>query len=101
MQKFNVVVPYGDSTAILVSDLKGALQIPESAVAKRAGELKSYRLGGLVEIEDDEYRKSFAVQISGLDSGRSLWMDLARYCAKSSIDLRSFAIELDFAQLDE
>jgi len=101
MRHENVVVSYGASTGIRTSDLKGALKRSDNAIAKRTRELNSYGLGDIIEIEDENFRKDYGVRLESLESGWELWMDLARFCERASIGLDSFAIDLDFAQLDE
>lgn len=101
MRDENVVVSFGASTGIRTSDLKGSLQKSDHAIARRTRELSSYDLGSIIEIEDDEFRKDYGVRLESLESGWELWMDLAKFCERASIGLDSFAIDLDFAQLDE
>jgi hypothetical protein len=101
MRKTNAVTSYGWSHVIRTDDLKGALQISDNVIKKRADSLSSYSLGDIVEMEDENSRNYYGVSLNSLDPAGDIWMGLAKFCAKTGIDLASLAIDMDFAQLDD
>jgi hypothetical protein len=84
---------------ILASDLRGALQLRDSAIAERANELDAYGLGCLDEMFLGE-RFQPAVRIYQID-GWSFWLDLARFCGRAPENMDVFVTDLDFHRLDD
>lgn len=86
-------------TLILVSDLKGAFNLGERAIAERANQLDGYGLGDIDTIDTDLGPKP-AVRIRNLKSGWSLWSDIIAFCDATSEPLEAFTDDLDFGRLD-
>lgn len=86
-------------TLILISDLKGAFNLGERAIAERANQLDAYGLGDIDQIDTDMGPKP-AVRILDLKSGWPLWRDIITFCEDANEPLEAFTDDLDFARLD-
>jgi hypothetical protein len=84
---------------VLVSDLKGALRMSESAIAGLANELDAYGLGDFDQIDTDLGWKP-AVRILNLRSGWPLWLDIVSFCQLEAEPMEAFTEDLDFARFD-
>lgn len=83
---------------ILVSDLQGSLRVTEDRIWALGGQLDSYRLGSMDEMTTDVGEKP-AVLVRDVD-GWDLWVDIARFCAKTGVKMQTFTLDLDFGSLD-
>lgn len=86
-------------TKILISDLKRAFGLSETAIAELANDLDGYGIGDFDEIDTDFGLKP-AVRIRDLRSGWPFWTDLASFCDKANESIEAFTDNLDFARLD-
>jgi hypothetical protein len=99
MRDTNAVQSEVFGTKILLSDLKGAFQLGERAIAERANQLDAYNLADIDEMDTDLGHRP-AVRIRALKSGWSLWPDLAAFCDKAPESMEAFTDDLDFSRLD-
>jgi hypothetical protein len=94
------VVSSGNSgECILLSDLAGAMGVPEGTIYEKADHLFGYGLGGVDEMDTGSNFKP-AVRISNLESGWPFWLDLVQFCQKADEQLETFTVQLDFERLD-
>jgi len=93
-----VVMSPFSGTRILVSDLKGALRVHEDKIWELGGQLDTYKLGRMDEMETDVGTQA-AVMVRDLD-GWEMWVDLARFSANTSVQMSTFTLDLDFGCLD-
>lgn len=100
MEHSRVVKTGMAGTLILISDLKGAFNLGERAIAERANQLDAYGLGDIDQIDTDMGPKP-AVRIRDLKSGWPLWRDIVTFCEQAEEPLEAFTEDLDFARLDD
>ncbi|TKA94478.1 hypothetical protein FAZ78_22125 [Cereibacter changlensis] len=100
MEHSRVVKTGMAGTLILISDLKGAFNLEERAIAERANQLDAYGLGDIDQIDTDMGPKP-AVRIRDLKSGWPLWRDIVTFCEQAEEPLEAFTEDLDFARLDD
>lgn len=94
------VVSSGNSgECILLSDLAGAMRVPERTIWEKAEQLSGYGLGGVDEMDTGSNFMP-AVRISNLKSGWPFWLDLVQFCQKADEQLEAFTVKLDFERLD-
>jgi len=99
MRGSRIVQEAMSGTKVLISDLKGALCLSESAICELANDLDGYGLGDIDQIDTDLGWKP-AVRILNMRSGWPLWLDIVSFCERESEPLEAFTEELDFARLD-
>ncbi|WP_225414641.1 hypothetical protein [Stigmatella hybrida] len=87
----------GLGTALLTSDLKSALQIPDRVINDRINQLEAYNLGGLTELDGGT---QWAVSIREVH-GWPLWLDIVAFCKKAPESFDAFILDLDFSRLDD
>lgn len=90
----------GGGNAILMNDLAGALRLSEREIENAATQLESYGLGGIAEV-NGHYGLQHGVAIWDLRSGWPLWDEIVKFCDLEKLQLSTFAIDMNFSQLDE
>jgi hypothetical protein len=87
-----------NSTSILISDVRGAFRLSNAAIKNKLTQMDSYGLGDLDEINSDLGPQPM-IRIWHPERGPR-WLDIVRFCEKTSIPLESFTEDLNFGQLD-
>lgn len=87
-------------TSILVSDVKSAFRLNDSAIREKLTQLQFYGLGDLTEINSDLGPQP-AIRICNLKSGWPFWLDVVQFCAETDTPLETFTEDLDFSQLED
>lgn len=86
-------------TSILISDVRSAFRLSDSAIRQKLTQLESYGLGDLDQINTDLGPQP-AIRIRSLESGWPLWLDIVAFCDAADTPIETFTDDLDFSPLD-
>ncbi len=87
--------------SIRFNDLEKAFQMPSQTLIDLERQLSSYGLGFMSEIPDDYDNQHRGLKLAATSHDWCIWEDLAKFCEQASESIDAFAVDMEFARLDE
>lgn len=94
-----VVHHHWGTQAIHTADLEKAFKLSGRQLYDKAQELEMYNIASIDEIGDSDARIRYVFVVHPIDDW-PFWSDLALYCEKRNVPLRTFTHDMQFSQLD-